>query len=94
LRDIPVVMISVLEDINSVVRCIELGATDSAHDGRPLPSSIRGPRIAVGPPRRSDRFLANMSHELRTPLNAIIGLTELLCDFAHPGRKVTSTLAL
>ena len=28
LRDIPVVMISVLEDINSVVRCIELGATD------------------------------------------------------------------
>src|ERR1700730_15393701 len=28
LRDIPVVMISALEDINSVVRCIELGATD------------------------------------------------------------------
>ena len=28
LRDIPVMMISALEDINSVVRCIELGATD------------------------------------------------------------------
>jgi len=28
LRDIPVVMISALEDINSVVRCAELGATD------------------------------------------------------------------
>ena len=28
LREIPVVMISALEDINSVVRCIELGATD------------------------------------------------------------------
>src|SRR3954471_15063177 len=28
LRDIPVVMISALEDINSVVKCIELGATD------------------------------------------------------------------
>ena len=28
LRDIPVVMISALEDINSVVRCVELGATD------------------------------------------------------------------
>src|SRR6516164_5307841 len=28
LRDIPVVMISAIEDINSVVRCIELGATD------------------------------------------------------------------
>src|SRR6516162_5110442 len=28
LRDVPVVMISALEDINSVVRCIELGATD------------------------------------------------------------------
>ena len=28
LRDIPVVMISALEDISSVVRCIELGATD------------------------------------------------------------------
>ena len=28
LRDIPVVMISALEDINCVVRCIELGATD------------------------------------------------------------------
>src|SRR3984893_16886394 len=28
LRDIPVVVISALEDINSVVRCIELGATD------------------------------------------------------------------
>ena len=28
LRDIPVVMISALEDVNSVVRCIELGATD------------------------------------------------------------------
>jgi class 3 adenylate cyclase len=28
LRDISVVMISALEDINSVVRCIELGATD------------------------------------------------------------------
>src|ERR1700731_5196626 len=28
LRDIPVVMISALEDTNSVVRCIELGATD------------------------------------------------------------------
>jgi class 3 adenylate cyclase len=28
LRDIPVVMISALEDINSVVRCIELGAAD------------------------------------------------------------------
>ena len=28
LRDVPVVMISALVDINSVVRCIELGATD------------------------------------------------------------------
>ncbi len=28
LRDIPVVMISALEDVSSVVRCIELGATD------------------------------------------------------------------
>jgi adenylate cyclase len=28
LRDIPVVMISAVEDVNSVVRCIELGATD------------------------------------------------------------------
>jgi class 3 adenylate cyclase len=28
LREIPVVMISALEDMNSVVRCIELGATD------------------------------------------------------------------
>src|SRR5215472_4772995 len=28
LRDVPVVMISAIEDINSVVRCIELGATD------------------------------------------------------------------
>jgi class 3 adenylate cyclase len=28
LRDIPVLMISALEDINSVVRCVELGATD------------------------------------------------------------------
>src|SRR6516162_4506531 len=28
LRDVPVVMISALEDVNSVVRCIELGATD------------------------------------------------------------------
>jgi class 3 adenylate cyclase len=27
-RDIPVVIISALEDINSVVRCVELGATD------------------------------------------------------------------
>src|SRR5215472_6117709 len=28
LRDVPVVMISAIEDVNSVVRCIELGATD------------------------------------------------------------------
>src|SRR5580704_13818070 len=28
LRDVPVVMISAIEDINSVVSCIELGATD------------------------------------------------------------------
>ena len=61
LRDIPVIMISAVEDLDSVVRCIELGAvwilasTPNRRRERSLSMSIGRSRMQTShfPPRQS-----------------------------------------
>jgi adenylate cyclase len=50
LRDVPVIMISALEDLDSVVRCIELGAEDYLH--KPFDPVLLRARIRAGLDRR------------------------------------------
>jgi class 3 adenylate cyclase len=50
LRDVPVIMISALEDLDSVVRCIELGAEDYLH--KPFDPVLLRARIRAGLDKR------------------------------------------
>lgn len=94
LRLVPVIVISALDDLESVVRCIELGAEDYLlKPFNPvlfrarIESTLEKKRLReqemVYLKRRDtikNQFLQTVSHDLKNPLNIILGYTTLLED--------------
>ena len=85
LRDIPVVMISVLEDINSVVRCIELGAED--YLPKPFNPTLLKARVGASleKKRLRDELEAHVARiEAELDSARLIQLSMVPCNFPAP----------
>ena len=94
LRDIPVIMTSALDELDSVVKCIEMGAEDylvKPFDPQELLVVVRS-RIGRAEAIREategefeelkQQIITLLSHELRTPLTSVYGYTELALEDA------------
>src|SRR5712692_6924102 len=77
---VPIVVATSLDDVPSIARAYEAGATDFIP--KPINWLVLNHRIRyiLRASRSKSEFLANMSHELRTPLNAIIGFSGMMSD--------------
>ncbi|PYT29731.1 MAG: hypothetical protein DMG57_10635 [Acidobacteria bacterium] len=99
LRDIPVIMISALDEIQSVVRCIEMGAED--YLGKPFDPVLLRARIgaSVEKKRLRDQLVvqeklaslgtltAGIAHEIRNPLNFVTNFAELSVELVRELRQ-------
>ena len=86
----PVLMVTGLDDVDSINRAYEVGATDFIT--KPINWTILSHRVrymlrasqafeeAKKASQLKSEFLGTMSHELRTPLNIILGYAEMLND--------------
>ncbi len=86
----PVLMVTGLDDVASINRAYEVGATDFIT--KPINWTILNHRVrymlrasqafeeAKKASQLKSEFLGAMSHELRTPLNIILGYAEMLND--------------
>lgn len=86
----PVLMVTGLDDVESINRAYEVGATDFIT--KPINWTILSHRVrymlrasqafeeAKKASQLKSEFLGAMSHELRTPLNIILGYAEMLND--------------
>jgi len=97
LRDIPVVMISALDETNSVVRCIQMGAEDYLM--KPFDAVLLNARIGASleKKRLRDQLLvqenlaslgmltAGIAHEIRNPLNFVV-------NFASAAKELVGEL--
>ena len=63
LRDIPVIMTSSLDELDSVVRCVEMGAEDYLN--KPINPVLLNARGSAPPPGRSDGSAWRRSHPSR-----------------------------
>jgi adenylate cyclase len=70
LRDLPVIMVSGIDELDSVVRCIEMGATD--YLSKPLNPQILGARINASLAAKRLRDLDKEYLERQTALTATI----------------------
>jgi signal transduction histidine kinase len=92
LRKLPVVMISALNEIESVVRCIELGADDYLF--KPIDRVLLRARVYACLEKKflrdvelnhlkeinrlKDEFVRMASHDLKNPINVLMGYVHLL----------------
>ena len=92
LRRIPVVVVSAVDDLDSVIRCVELGAEDYLF--KPINRTLLRARVDACLEKRSlqekevgylkainrlkDEFLRMVSHDLKNPLFVIIGYLHIL----------------
>jgi len=88
LRHIPVIVISAVEDMKSIVRCIQLGAQD--YLAKPFQALILRARVEASLERKrlhdelaaanraKSEFVSMVAHELKTPMTTIKGYTDLL----------------
>jgi two-component system NtrC family sensor kinase len=90
--DVPVIVISALEGMNSVVRCIEMGAED--YFLKPIEPVLLRARIAATLDRKKFRerlvaqqrmaslgeLTAGIAHEIKNPLNFVINFAELALE--------------
>lgn len=90
----PVVVVSALSEIDSVVKCLELGAEDYLY--KPINHILLQARVDACLERKNlreqelqhlqeindtkDQFVHTVSHELKNPLALIMGYTELLIE--------------
>lgn len=91
---IPVIVISAIDDIESSVKCLELGAED--YLPKPFNSTILKARISTSLEKSrlrkqevqrlvelnamKDQFVGTVSHDLRNPITSILGYVDLLQD--------------
>ncbi len=83
LRHIPVIMISAVDDLDSVVKCIELGAEDYLF--KPFNPVLLKARVGASLEKKRSRDLLNgaLMEQLRIPVAAILEqLEQLLGDSA------------
>jgi signal transduction histidine kinase len=108
LRHVPVVMISALNEIESVVRCIELGAEDYLF--KPIDRVLLRARINACLEKKflrdseinhlkeinrlKDEFVRMASHDLKNPINVLMGYIYLLekSNFANEGTDAEEIL--
>ncbi len=92
LRQVPVIVISAVDDIQSTVRCLELGAED--YLPKPFNSIILRARISSSLEKSrfrkkevqrlvelnamKDQFVGTVSHDLRNPITSILGFLDLI----------------
>ena len=92
LRNIPVIVISAIDDIESTVKCLELGAED--YLPKPFNATILRARISSSLEKNrlrkhevqrlvelnemKDQFIGTVSHDLRNPITSILGFADLL----------------
>ncbi|MCP4348264.1 MAG: response regulator [Desulfobacterales bacterium] len=86
-RDIPVIFMSALDDLQDKVKAFSVGGVD--YITKPIQEKEVLARVQTHLALRNmqkrlenankakSAFLASMSHEIRTPMNAIIGMTDL-----------------
>lgn len=91
-HSIPIIVISAIDDIESTVKCLELGAED--YLPKPFNSTILKARISssleksrlrkmemqrlVELNEMKDQFVGTVSHDLRNPITSILGFVDLL----------------
>lgn len=96
LRDIPVLVISAVDDMDSVVKCIELGADDYLY--KPIKRILLTARVEACLAKKhwrqrelerltelnrlKDQFVRTVSHELKNPIMMIIGYVELFSEMS------------
>jgi signal transduction histidine kinase len=94
LRDMPVLVISAVDDMDSVVKCIELGADDYLY--KPIKRILLTARVEACLAKRhwrqrelerltelnslKDQFVRTVSHELKNPIMMIMGFVEILSE--------------
>ena len=110
MRDVPVIMMSALDETASVVRCIKLGAEDYLM--KPFDPVLLSARIGASLEKKRLRdelvvqenlaslgaLTAGIAHEIRNPLNFITNFAsasrELLCDLRETQETPEATCAL
>lgn len=96
LRDIPVLVISAVDDMDSVVKCIELGADDYLY--KPIKRILLTARVEACLAKKlwrqrelerltelnrlKDQFVRTVSHELKNPIMLIMGFVEILGEMS------------
>lgn len=83
-RDIPVIMISAVDDLDSVVRCIELGAEDYLF--KPFNPVLLKARISASLERRAMRQRASQ-HGLETPDRQLLTSIQRRLAALHAGEN-------
>ncbi|MCI0709090.1 MAG: hybrid sensor histidine kinase/response regulator [Chloroflexi bacterium] len=94
LRQIPVIIISAIDDMTSVVKCIEMGAED--YLPKPFNAILLKARISSLLEKRrlrdaeiqrltelnamKDQFVRTVSHDLRNPITIIRGYADVILD--------------
>ncbi|MBC7870259.1 MAG: response regulator [Chitinophagaceae bacterium] len=80
LRHIPVIMISAVDDLDSVVKCIELGAEDYLF--KPFNPVLLKARVGASLEKKRGRDLLNgaLMGQLRAPISAILQKLEDLLE--------------
>jgi two-component system sensor histidine kinase/response regulator len=93
--DLPIIMVTGVEDPAAVVEALDLGANDyvtKPFEDRIVAARVRQQLSALRLRRRERRhvlereeFLAFATHDLRGPLTPILGLSSLLIEALQPG---------
>ena len=94
LRDMPVLVISAVDDMDSVVKCIELGADDYLY--KPIKRILLTARVEACLAKKhwrqrelerltelnrlKDQFVRTVSHEMKNPIMLIMGFVEILSE--------------